>query len=125
MGEAERGKRREVAQTVGWERGYYYRARKVRGRVVREYVGKGPVADLAAALDADRRHEREAERAARPERRAELEALDAPLTALNDLADLLARAALVAAGYHQHKRGEWRKRRGQDNPAGGSRPDPV
>jgi hypothetical protein len=26
--------------------------------------------------------------------------------------ELLARAALVTAGFRQHKRGEWRKRRG-------------
>jgi len=29
------------------------------------------------------------------------------------LAGLVAEAALLAAGYHRHKRGEWRKRRGQ------------
>ena len=39
--------------------------------------------------------------------------LDAPLNDLNDLAELLAHAALLAAGFHQHKRGEWRKRRVQ------------
>ena len=44
---------------------------------------------------------------------AELKALDAPLDDLDELADLLARAALVAAGYRQHHRGEWRKRRAQ------------
>ena len=38
-----RGKRQEVAQPTPWERGYYYRARKVNGRVRREYVGRGPV----------------------------------------------------------------------------------
>ena len=43
--------------------------------------------------------------------RAEVEALDAPLDQLDDLAELLARAALMAAGFHQHKRGEWRRRR--------------
>jgi hypothetical protein len=117
MREAERGKRQEVAQTVGWERGYYYRVRKENGRVVREYVGKGPVANLAAALDAEGRHEREAEYAARRRQRADLAALDAPMKDLNELADLLAKAALLAAGYHQHKRGEWRKRREPDRPS--------
>jgi hypothetical protein len=102
---------------MGWERGYYYRVRKVRGRVVREYVGTGPVAELAAELDAIGRQQREAERAARRAERAELEALDAPLDELNDLADLLAHAALLAAGFRRHKRGEWRKRREQDRTA--------
>jgi cob(I)alamin adenosyltransferase len=97
---------------MGWERGYYYRARKEGGRVVRQYVGKGTLAELAAETDAFERQRREAERAAWRAERAELEALDAPLAELNHLADLLARAALVAAGYRQHNRGEWRRRRG-------------
>ena len=108
-----RGKRQEVAQAMSWERGYYYRVRKVNGRVVREYVGRGPLAELIAEADADRRREREARRAASREEKAELEALDAPLNELNEVADLLARAALMAAGFHQHKRGEWRKRRAE------------
>lgn len=94
---------------MGWERGYYDRVHKVQGRVVREYVGRGRVAELAARTDALERRRRERERAARRAQRAELEAIKEPLNELNDLADLLARAALLAAGYHQHKRGEWRK----------------
>jgi hypothetical protein len=96
---------------MAWERGYYYRVRKVNGRVVREYVGTGRVAELAAELDALQRQERQRERDARRAVWAELEALDAPLDDLDELADLVARAALAAAGYRQHKRGEWRKRR--------------
>jgi len=50
--------------------------------------------------------------------KAKLDVLDADIEALIESTDLLARAALVAAGYHQHKRGEWRKRRGRrdENP---------
>jgi hypothetical protein len=96
---------------MAWERGYYYRVRKEGGRVVREYVGRGRPAELAARLDALARQERERGRAALRAAKAELDALDAPLNDLNDLAELLARAALLAAGFHQHKRGEWRKRR--------------
>jgi hypothetical protein len=98
---------------VGWDKGRYYtRSKKVNGRVVREYVGVGEVAEQAAQIDASNRADREAEREARRVEKAELEALDAPLNELNDLADQLVRAALMAAGYQQHKRGEWRKRRG-------------
>jgi hypothetical protein len=98
---------------VGWDKGRYYtRSRKVNGRVVREYCGVGEAAELAAQIDAHNRTDREAERDARLQERAELEALDAPLNELNDVADLLARTALMAAGFRQHKRGEWRKRRG-------------
>ncbi len=98
---------------MAWERGYYYRVRKVNGRVVREYVGTGRLAELVAQQDAIERQHREAERAERLAKQAELEALDAPLAELCQLAELLARAALLAAGFRQHKRGEWRKRRGQ------------
>jgi hypothetical protein len=101
---------------MAWDRGRYYtRSRKVNGRVVREYIGTGRVAELAAEMDAIQHQQREAEQAARRERRAELEALDVPFDELNDLAELVARAALEAAGFRQHKRGEWRKRRAQRN----------
>jgi hypothetical protein len=103
---------------MGWERGYYYRARKVNGRVVREYVGAGRAAELAAQLDDWERQKRQAERAAFAAERTRLDALDVPLNELNELAELLARAALLAAGFHQHKRGEWRKRRAQGDDTG-------
>src|SRR5262249_39519246 len=92
---------------------YYTRSKKVGGRVTREYVGTGSVAVLVAQMDTLEREKREAVRAARRAARAELDALDGPLNELHDLADLVARAALVAAGYRQHHRGEWRRRRGQ------------
>ena len=111
---------------MGWERGRYYtRSRKVHGRVVREYIGTGRVAELVAQTDALERKQRQAECAALRAVRSELEALDASVKELNDLADLLARAALLAAGFHQHKRGEWRKRREQDRTSGPPRPEDV
>jgi hypothetical protein len=103
---------------MGWDRGRYYtRSRKVNGRVVREYVGTGEAAELVSRMDAIQRASREAARADRRARRAELAALDADLKALSETTDLVASAALLAAGFHRHKRGEWRKRRDQDRPA--------
>jgi hypothetical protein len=96
---------------MGWERGYYYRVRKVNGRVVREYVGAGRAAVLIAQLDKLDREKRAIERAQQKAARASLDALDALFAKLNEVANLLARAALLAAGYRQHKRGEWRKKR--------------
>ena len=101
---------------MGWDKGRYYtRSRKVNGRVVREYVGAGRVAELAAEIDAVERERRRLEAFALRQEKDELAALDAELAAVAEAADLLARAALLAAGYHQHKRGEWRKRRGRQD----------
>jgi hypothetical protein len=97
---------------MAWDKGRYYtRSRKVGGRVVREYVGKGIIGQLAARLDESEREKRAAERAEQQARRDELDALDAPLRELDKLTDVLVRAVLLASGYHRHKRGEWRKRR--------------
>jgi hypothetical protein len=100
---------------MAWEqRGkkrYYFRCRKVAGRVVREYVGSGPAAELAAAADALRRLEREIQSRERREEQAHLWEAEAPLLALCEATNVLTRAALVAAGYYQHDRGAWRRAR--------------
>ena len=95
---------------MGWEargcggRLYYFRYRKVDGRVTRQYLGAGAVAELAAAADAVKR----------ADRRAAL----TPLVELCRAADLMARATLLAAGYHRHSRSSWRKRHVHDNDNG-------
>jgi hypothetical protein len=108
---------------MAWERGYYYRVRKVNGRVVREYVGAGEVAELVAQMDALEREQRRVEALAQRQEKDELKALDADLKAVNEIIDLAARAALLAAGFHLHKRGEWRKRREQDGKTSSSQPE--
>jgi hypothetical protein len=103
---------------MGWDKGRYYtRSRKVNGRVTREYIGTGKAAELSAELDALDRQWRETEQAARRAERAELDALEAPIQQMYQQTELLAHAALVAAGFRQHKRGEWRRRRGNHQPA--------
>ena len=100
---------------MGWEvRGrcrFYTRSKKVAGRVVREYVGTGAVAELAAAADSLRRADRRAAAEARRAEEASWQAALAPLLELSQVADLMARAALLAAGYHRHSRSSWRKKR--------------
>jgi hypothetical protein len=97
---------------MAWERGYYYQVRKVDGRVVRQYVGKGEIGELAARVDAFLRTERQAKAHTRKAEQEQLEAIESDVDRLCERSDHLVRAALRAAGYHQHKRGEWRKRRG-------------
>ena len=92
---------------MGWAQGRYYR-RSVRcGRRVRtQYVGVGWLGQAAAWLDQAEREHRKQEQAAI---RAVL--ADTPeLTAFYDQVRLLLDAALVASGYHRHKR-QWRRRR--------------
>jgi hypothetical protein len=101
---------------MGWEtraRGgrYYTRSRKLGGRVVREYVGTGPIAALIADQDAAEREQRAVEQQRLRRVRAHLAPLETMTAELDQLAELLARAALVAHGYRQHHRSEWRKRR--------------
>src|SRR6266508_5922658 len=100
---------------MGWEvrggRRYYTRSRKVNGRVVREYIGAGPVAELAAAADALRRADRRADAEARRAAQARWQAALTPSLELSRTIDLLTRATLLAAGYRQHARSSWRRKR--------------
>src|SRR5262245_56131522 len=92
-------------------RPYLYRSVRRDGRVTSEYVASGIDARLTAALEADERDGREFDREqARAERR-EADALERALDEMADRARALARDALTAAGYHQHHRGEWRRKR--------------
>jgi hypothetical protein len=99
---------------VAWERRgdnlYYYQAERENGRVQKRYIGTGEVAELIS--HADRTIQRT--RAERREReRAEIEeaqSLASSADELHEALQILARAEMLAAGYHRHK-GEWRRRR--------------
>jgi hypothetical protein len=95
---------------VRGQKRYYTRSKKVNGRVKREYVGTGSVGELAAAADALRRAERRAQADARRAEEARWQSASGPLLELVRASGLLTRAALLAAGYHQHARGSWRRR---------------
>jgi len=101
---------------MGWEtrrgQGHYYtRSRKEDGRIIREYVGTGLVAELAAQHDAEARAQRLAERERLQHEATRWAFAVAPLLQLSEFLDGLAAAALITAGYYQHHRGAWRKRR--------------
>src|SRR5262245_49349856 len=93
---------------MSWElvngRRRYTRTINVEGRRIRQYVGYGPEAEREAALDEQRREERRAKQQAVRDAKAELKAIEAPALSLFDLATLLGRASLVAAGLYQHHR---------------------
>jgi hypothetical protein len=101
---------------MAWEsrkgRGRYYtRSRRKGGRVVREYLGKGWKAIIASDIDELLKAKRAAATASRREEKGEVQKLDADLLAISQGVDLIAKAALLAAGYRQHHRGEWRRKR--------------
>jgi hypothetical protein len=94
------------------ERGgrYYTRSRREDGRTVREYVGAGAVGELAALHDAqERRRRKEVDERGRA-MLDQLRPLVALVGELDEAADTMLRAYLVAGGYRKCK-GEWRMER--------------
>ena|SRR5258708_5163137 len=102
---------------MGWEKRerssnrYYYRSRRLPdGRVVKTYHGTGHRGAVAA--DDDRR--KRAEQSLVHQRHSALldhiQHVAAPLMELCEACDVITEAALLAAGYHNH-RGEWRRKR--------------
>src|SRR5262245_38424745 len=106
---------------MGWKtingRRYYYRSVREGNRVRSVYVGQGDDANLIArAAEFDRNH-RQSRRDAERFVQGQAEAEDRAFTAWFDRIEEQAQAALVAAGYHRHHRGEWRKRRVPPDPS--------
>src|SRR5215831_15973853 len=89
----------------------YYRSKRVNGRVIKKYLGTGRTAQLAYEKDLRQQEAREQGRATRKE----MEALDHQTNSLRDITRTLVKAHLLLAGYHQHNRGEWRRRRIDNN----------
>lgn len=89
---------------------YYYRKRRIGGRVVSEYMGGGDLAEAFVYLDEIERDQRDLEREIDRAERQEQQELDHQVDELISLAMTMADATLLAAGYHRHK-GQWRKRR--------------
>ena len=78
--------------------------------MVREYVGQGPIAELAHQMDINDRLERDEKRNDFGAVRGRDAELDGKLDSCIELSEAVASGLLIVAGYHQHKRGNWRKR---------------
>ena len=105
-----------LVTAMAWERrggrAYYYRSVRDGERVKKEYLGTGEIAEALARSDETIRRVRELGRARERAEVERLEDLAAPARELDEVAEVLARAHLVAAGYRRRK-GEWRMRRGR------------
>jgi hypothetical protein len=96
---------------MGWEtragRRYFYEARREGGRVIKEYIGSGPVASFRALDVAQRRERRLEERAILAQWIAE----DEELAAFLAQSLRTSREWIEAAGFHRPGRKPWRKKK--------------
>jgi hypothetical protein len=102
---------------MGWERrgnaGYFfYRSRRdAEGRIVKEYVGRGPAATLAAAAVARSKAQTDADRQAVQHEVVRLDAMTRVTGELDAGVGLLLDATLLANGFHRWNHGPWRRKR--------------
>jgi hypothetical protein len=90
----------------------YVRSVRHGRRVLQEYFGNGPEAQLAALIDQERQRQRQLQRQARLAAQETWRVASEPMNELVQLSDLLLRATLLVNGYYQHHGAEWRPRRG-------------
>jgi hypothetical protein len=99
---------------MGWEnrngKSYYYRKERKGGRVRSVYVGSGETARLIAQLDDLHSEEREDKRALARIERERWQEQDRELDRVCALIKNFTTGALLAAGFHTHKR-QWRRRK--------------
>jgi hypothetical protein len=100
----------------GGQKRYYYGTQRENGRPVCTYFGTGETAELAATADAFVRVQREKDARKWPLLQKNLAAAEALLRELCKGSELLVRATLIVAGFHQHDRGAWRFKRVPQSP---------
>jgi hypothetical protein len=88
---------------------YYYRKRRIAGKVQSEYLGTGYAATLMQLLD---EHERQEAQERRQAWQATVDAeteLDAMLDGFTEVVNAYAGTMMLVSGYHTYKR-QWRKK---------------
>ncbi len=102
--------RREISRFLGGGP-YYTRTRRVNGRQIREYIGGGILGQEAARIDAEARQQREEERRAWKQMKADLAQIEREMRAHEAMCKTAVAWVLEGSGFFNH-RGEWRKRSG-------------
>lgn len=99
---------------MGWEkRGsgqYYYRKKRVNGRVVSEYVGAGILAEATQLVDQMESENNELQRQKEKDEKEQAAAIDGAVDQNLESIGELIKGVLIDHGYHKVK-GEWRKKR--------------
>ncbi len=99
---------------MGWEqRGahqYYYRKERDGSRAKSVYVGRGEIANMFSDFQTTSGLFEKAIGMVYPSELDQLKEQDANIEQACRLIDVITQAALLAAGFHTHKR-QWRKRR--------------
>src|SRR5262245_26136712 len=100
---------------MAWEKRagtlYYYRSVKTAdGRVVKEYLGRGPRAQRVAQAAAEARRRAEEERQALADEKAQLAGIDGATQEVFEAAQILTEAILLANDFHRPNYGMWRRR---------------
>lgn len=102
---------------MGWEmrngRLYYYQKVREGGKVISRYLGRGELAVLIGQFEANSHSVLTAARSFREHEQERAKAKEAELAAYYAEVEAVFQGAMIEAGYHRHKRGEWRKRREQ------------
>lgn len=98
---------------MGWEthnrRQYYYRSRRVAGRVKKVYCGTADVGRIAAEQDARRCAERRSRQVAWLAECARLTQVRLLSDRLTQICAILTEAVLLARGFHRPNRQPWRR----------------
>jgi hypothetical protein len=116
-----------MALVIRGNKAYFYKSVRVGGRVRCHYFGSGQDARDMAEIEVLDREVRDLDAQRRRARRQRLDARDRAQARRFNRVELLIRLVLESAGFHRHKRGQWRRRRMGDqtkNPAGVPAADP-
>ena len=99
---------------MGWEirngRPHYYQKKRSGRKVISQYVGSGEVAHLISQLDALHAEEEACKRSLELAERARQDEMDARIDEVGTIIETLTQGALLASGYHMHRR-QWRRQR--------------
>jgi hypothetical protein len=99
---------------MAWERrgnhSYYYRKERDGKQVRSVYVGRGEIAHMISNIQSSSPFLETLARRIKSPEILRLERVEMALDQVSDLTRLLTQAALLAAGFHTHKR-QWRRMR--------------